>query len=129
MPSEFEDPELAPIRAQEIGPQQILRWALLTAVAGAVMSWLRTVLLAFGASGPSDSLSQLGSGGGIFGLIFFSGLTLPFVTVGTGLAIAATVEVRRATEEAGSGTELAVWVTWALLALGALGVFLPAGNP
>ncbi len=129
MPSEFEDPELAPIRAQEIGPRQILRWAFLTAAAGAVMSWLRPVLLAFGAGGPPDSLSQLSSGGGISGLIFFSGLALPFVTVGAGLAVAATVEVRRATEEAGSGTVLAVWVTWALLALAALGVLLPAGSP
>lgn len=129
MPSEFEDPRLAPLRARAIGRPQFLRWAMGTAAIGAVTSNLAAVLAAIGAAPADQAFGPAGAGDGIFVLQYLSAVTPPFVFVGAGLALAATVEVRRAAEEVASGTILAVWVTWALLALGALGFFLPTGAP
>ena len=129
MPSEFEDPRLAPLRARAIGRPQFLRWAMGTAAIGAVTSNLAAVLAAIGTAPADRALGPPGAGDGMFVLQYLSAVTPPFVFIGAGLALAATVEVRRATEEVASGTILAVWITWALLALGALGFFLPTGAP
>ncbi len=129
MPSEFEDPRLAPIRARGIGRPHFLRWALLTAAIGAAISNLDAVLAAIGMPSADQALPPTGAGDQMFVLQFLGGAAPAFVFIGAGLALAATVEVRRAAEEVGSGTILAVWVTWALLALGALGILWPAGNP
>ena len=129
MPSEFEDPRLAPLRARAIGRPQFLRWAMGTAAIGAVTSNLAAVLAALGTAPADQAFGPPGAGDGMFVLQYLSGVAPPFVFIGAGLALAATVEVRCAAQEVGSGTILAVWVTWALLALGAGGILFPAGNP
>ncbi len=129
MPSEFEDPRLAPLRARAVGRSQFLRWAMGTAAIGAVTSNLAAVLAALGTAPADQAFGPPGAGDGMFVLQYLSGVAPPFVFIGAGLALAATVEVRRAAQEVESGTILAVWVTWALLALGAGGILFPAGNP
>jgi hypothetical protein len=129
MPSEFDDPDLAPIRARQIGRRQILRWALVTAAVGAGAAWLGPVLGALGVNGPPRSFSQDGGGDGLFVLQFLSGAAPPFLAVGAGLALAATVEVRRAMEPVKTSTKSSLWLAWGLLALAALGFFFSAGNP
>ena len=126
MPSEFEDPDLAPIRAREVGRAQFLRWALMTAAIGAINANLDNVLAAMGTAPADQAFGPPGAGDAMFVLHFLSSIAAPFVFVGGGLAIAATVEVRRAAEKVGAGTKWAVRITWALLALGALGILLPA---
>lgn len=129
MPSEFDDPDLAPIRARQIGRRQILRWAVVTAATGAVAAWLGPVLAVLGVYGPPRTFSQDGGGDGMFVLQFLSGVAPPFLAVGTGLALAATVEVRRAMEPVERATKSVLWLAWGLLALAALGFFFSTGNP
>jgi hypothetical protein len=129
VPSEFDDPDLAPIRARQIGRRQILRWAVVTAVAGAAAAWLGPVLAVLGVNGPPRAFSQDGGGDGMFVLQFLSGAVPPFLAVGAGLAVAATVEVRRTMEPVERSTKSALWLTWGLLALAALGFFFSTGNP
>ena len=129
MPSEFEDPRLAPLRARAVGRPQFLRWAMLTAAIGAVTSNLAAVLAALGTAPADQALPPPGAGEPMFLLQYLTGVAPLFVFISGGLALAATVEVRRAAQEVRSGTILAVWITWALLALGAGGILFPAGNP
>ena len=129
MPSEFDDPDLAPIRAQQIGRRQILRWALLTAAAGALAAWLGPGLAGLGVDSPPRDFSQDGGGDGMFFLQFLSGAAAPFLAVGTGLALAATVEVRRAAEPVKISTKSSLWLTWGLLAVAALSFNFSSGNP
>ncbi len=129
MPSEFEDPDLAPVRAREIGRRQILRWAVVTAAAGAVVAWLGPVLAALGAGGPTQAFTPGGGSDGKLALEYLSALVPPFVAVGAGLALAATVEVRRAMDPVESRERLGLWLAWGLLALAALGFFLASGTP
>ncbi|MEE9291051.1 MAG: hypothetical protein V3U99_08545 [Alphaproteobacteria bacterium] len=129
MPSEFEDPRLAPLRARAVGRPQFLRWAMGAAAIGAVTSNLAAVLAAIGTAPADQAFPPPGAGEPMFVLQYLTGVAPLFVFIGGGLALAATVEVRRAAQEVASGTILAVWVTWALLALGAGGILFPAGNP
>jgi hypothetical protein len=65
----------------------------------------------------------------MFVLQFLSGAAAPFLAVGAGLALAATVEVRRAMEPVEKLTKSGLWLAWGLLVLAALGFFFPTGNP
>jgi hypothetical protein len=129
MPAEFEDPSTQIKDAQNIGRPQILRWALLTALIGAVISMLGPVLAVFGLFGPVQAFPAQGEGDGIFVLHFLSGVAPPFLFVGAGLALAATVEMRRAPEPVDSGTKIRLWLAWGLLAITFLGVFIIPGTP
>ncbi|MCH8918449.1 MAG: hypothetical protein IIC52_10375 [Proteobacteria bacterium] len=129
MPSEFEDPDLAPIRARQIGRRQILRWAVVTAAAGAVVAWLGPVLTVLGTGGPTEGFSPGDGSDEKVALEYLSALVPPFVAVGTGLAVAATVEVRRAIDPVESRERLGLWLAWGLLALAALGFFLAPATP
>ena len=129
MPAEFEDPGLAADEARKIGRPQILRWAMLTALAGAVISMLAPVLTLFGLLDPVQAFPAPGQGDGIFMLHFLSGVAPPFLFVGAGLALAATVEVRRAREPVERGTKIRVWLTWGLLAVTGIGVFFAPATP
>ncbi len=129
MPAEFEDPGLAAKEAQSIGRPQILRWALLTALVGAVISMLAPVLSLFGTFGPVQAFPAEGQGDGRFLLHFLSGVAPPFLFVGAGLALAASVEVRRALEPIDKGTKIRLWLTWGLLAVTCISVFFGPGTP
>ncbi len=128
MPSEFEDPDLAPMRARQIGRRQILRWALVTAAAAALVAWVGPVLMVLGAGGPTQGVPPGGGSDEKVALEYLSALVPPFVAVGTGLAVAATVEVRRAMDPVGISTKSVIWLTWGLLILAVLGFLLPTGN-
>ena len=129
MPSEFEDPDLAPRRAAGIGRRQFLRWALVLALIAAASANLDALLAALGGPAPGGATPSGPGAEHAFALEFLGAIGPPFLAIGAGLAIAATVELRRGTEAAGSGTVLALWLTWGLLGLAALGLFWPAGNP
>ncbi len=129
MPAEFEDPGLAAKEARGIGRPQILRWALLTALIGAVISMLAPVLSLFGTFGPVQAFPGEGQGDGTFMLHFISGAAAPFLFVGAGLALAASVEVRRALEPIDKGTKIRLWLTWGLLAVTCISVFFGPGTP
>ena len=129
MPAEFEDPSIAAREAQGIGRPQILRWAMLTASAGAVISMLGPMLSLFGTFGPVQAFPAAGEGDGTFVLHFISGAAAPFLFVGAGLALAASVEVRRALEPIDKGTKFRLWLTWGLLGVTCIGVFFVPGTP
>ena len=129
MPAEFEDPSIAAKEAQSIGRPQILRWAMLTAAAGAVVSMLSPILNLFGVLDPVQSFGPEGEGDGVFVLHFISGVAPPFLFIGAGLALAASVEVRRALEPIDKGTTIRLWLTWGALAVTGIGVFFGPGNP
>ena len=129
MPAEFEDPSIAAEEARRIGRPQILRWALLTALAGAVISMLAPVLTLFGMLDPVQAFPAQGEGDGTFMLYFISGAAAPFLFVGAGLALAASVELRRALEPIDKGTTIRLWLTWGLLAVTGIGVFFGPGTP
>ncbi len=129
MPAEFEDPSIAAKEAQNIGRPQILRWALLTAIVGAVISMLVPVLDFLGFLSPVQSFGPQGEGDGTFVLYFLSGVAPPFLFIGAGLALAASVEVRRALEPIDKGTTIRLWLTWGALAVTGIGVFFGPGNP
>ncbi len=129
MPAEFEDPSIAPREAQAIGRPQILRWALLTALVGAVISMLGPTLSLFGTFGPVQAFPAQGEGDGTLVLHFISGAAAPFLFVGAGLALAACVEVRGALEPIDTGTIFRLWLTWGLLTVTLIGIFFVPGNP
>jgi len=129
MPAEFEDPSIAAKEAQSIGRPQILRWALLTALVGAVISMLAPVLTLFGILGPIQAIPAQGEGDGTFVLHFLAGVAPPFLFIGGGLALAASVEVRRAREVIGKATIIRLWLTWGLLAVTCISVFFGPGTP
>ena len=129
MPAEFEDPSIATEEARKIGRPQILRWALLTALVGAVISMLAPVLSLFGIFGPVQTFPAQGEGDGTFMLHFISGVAAPFLFVGTGLALAASVELHRARDLIDIATKIRLWLTWGLLAVTVIGVFFTPGNP
>ncbi|MEE9290973.1 MAG: hypothetical protein V3U99_08145, partial [Alphaproteobacteria bacterium] len=66
MPSEFEDPELAPLRARAVGRPQFLRWAMGAAAIGAVTSNLAAVLAALGTAPADQALGPPGAGEPVF---------------------------------------------------------------
>ena len=129
MPAEFEDPSIAAKEAQNIGRPQILRWAMLTAIVGAAISLITPVLSLFGFLDPVRTFGPEGEGDGVFMLHFISGVAPPFLFIGAGLALAATVELRRTVEPIGKSTKFRLWITWGALALISISIFFGAGNP
>ncbi len=129
MPAEFEDPSIAAKEAQNIGRPEILRWAMLTAVFGAIISLLTPVLSLFGLLDPVQTFGPEGEGDGMFALHFISSVAPPFLFIGAGLATAATVEVRRALDPIEKGTIIRLWLTWGALAIIGIGMIFGLGSP
>lgn len=127
MPAEFEDPGEAPGRARGIGQQQILRWAVLASAAGAVLGLLRHVLRALGIFEGAGGFSSEQEFESLMTLHYLSGMAMPFVVVGAGLAVAATVEARCAKGTVPRGVVRRLAFAWGFLAAGAGGVALSAG--
>lgn len=132
MSSDFQLSPLAPPRAREVGRPQFLRWAFLIAAMGALSSNMNAALTILGLPPVPEGLVPPTGADQMSLLFFLAKVAPPCIFVGGGLALAATVEVRRAAKtapEVPSGAILSVWATWALLFLAVLGIVSPAGTP
>lgn len=126
MPAEFENPGAAPARARGIGPRQILRWALIASAAGAILGLLRHAPMVLGVFEGAGGFAVRERYESLMALHSLSGLAMPFVVVGAGLAVAATVEARRADESAPPRVVWRLGLTWGFLAVGAAGAVIGA---
>jgi hypothetical protein len=115
-----------PLPAAAEGRRRILGWALLAASAAALAANLNTLLTLFGAPPAAGGEDQVQA-------LLFLGRTAPaFVFAGAGLALAATVEMRRATtgmQAPGRGERALLKIAWLLLGLAVLGAVSPTGIP
>lgn len=132
MAFEAQLPPAAPPAAKSLGRPQFLRWAFLIAATGAASANLNALLTLIGLPTVDTGILEPVARDQILFLNFLANVAPPCIFVGGGLALAATVEVRRDTKllpEVSSGQILAVWSTWTFLGLAVLGVVSPAGTP